>query len=163
MGVLVSRFRVLIGLLTVLLSTHRVSLRFLMITVVMMVGRLVMMMSRSLMLGSRIVMMVTRSMLFIIRHEKLLARNLRRDALPCFRQSRNASSATTSSSEFGAKGPFGKPRVSMLQRPYLESNACFVLALFEKAGSALHLGEHLSGPPRPDASSLMGRHKSSSG
>jgi hypothetical protein len=71
---LVSRFRVLIGLFAVLLSTHRVPLSFFMITVVMMVGRFVMMMSCSLMFCGRIVMMVTRRVLFLVRHEKLLTK-----------------------------------------------------------------------------------------
>jgi hypothetical protein len=106
MRVLVSRFRVLIGLLAVLLSTHRVPLPFFMITVVMMVGRLVMVMSRSLVFGSRIVMMVTRPVLFLVRHEKLLTRDLRLDALRCIRKSRHECSAATSSSAFGAKGAF---------------------------------------------------------
>jgi hypothetical protein len=96
MRVLMSRFRMFIGLLAVLLSTHRVSLRFFMITVVMMVGRLVMMMSRSLVFGSRVVMVVTGPVLFLVRHEKLLTRDLRLDALRCFHRSRHESSAATS-------------------------------------------------------------------
>jgi hypothetical protein len=116
---LVSRFRVLVGLLTVFLSTDRMLLRFIMLTVIVVMRGLMVVMGGGLVFGSRGVMLIARSVLLFLGHYKLLTNDLRLDGLGCFRQSRRESPAVTSLSAIRAKWPLIRPRCPEVQRSYL--------------------------------------------
>jgi hypothetical protein len=115
---LVSRFRVLVGLLTVLLGTYRMLLPFIMLTVIMVMRGLMMVMGGCLVFGGGGVMMIARSVLLFLRHYKLLTNDLRLDGLHCFRQVRPESRAATSLSAIPAKWPSLRPRCTNVQRSY---------------------------------------------
>jgi hypothetical protein len=76
---LVSRFRVLVGLLTVFLSTDRMLLRFIMLTVIVVMCGLMVVMGCGLVFGGRGVMLIARSVLLFLGHYKLLTNDLRLD------------------------------------------------------------------------------------